>query len=146
MAQISTELREYLLKEWRYNCHPKYRNYFDQWLENLTDWQVTCFTAWMHGQMSPWITQPLDWNKNLTIGEIFTEAVRLARLGDSTQCSTFIQRYVQYLLEMNPGLSTNQASSIVKEQLGFYAGWQGDLDLAELVWKTYDCTHPNWKR
>lgn len=51
---ISPELQEYLKAEWRYNCHPKYMKYFDQWLENLTDWQIICFTAWMHGCMSPW--------------------------------------------------------------------------------------------
>jgi hypothetical protein len=47
-------LKEYLRNEWRYNSAPKYQHYFEGWYANLTDWQRTCFTAWMEGKMGPW--------------------------------------------------------------------------------------------
>ena len=47
------ELYEYLKKEWRYNCHPKYLQYFDEWFNNLTDYQIHCYSIWMTGKLGP---------------------------------------------------------------------------------------------
>lgn len=44
-------LKEYLLREWRHNCAPKYQRYFEEWYRNLT--------AWMLGSLSPWV-EPKD--------------------------------------------------------------------------------------
>lgn len=52
-------LKEYLLREWRHNCAPKYQRYFEEWYRNLTAWQLTCYTAWMLGSLSPWV-EPKD--------------------------------------------------------------------------------------
>ncbi len=50
---MNKELYEYLKREWRYNCHPKYLHYFDLWFENLTPHQIKCYTIWMEGKMGP---------------------------------------------------------------------------------------------
>lgn len=42
-AVITTELYEWLKKEWRYNNHPKYQQYFDEWIENITQEQADAF-------------------------------------------------------------------------------------------------------
>ena len=47
------ELYEYLKNEWRYNNHPKYMKFFDDWYNNLTEWQRKCYTIWMKGKLGP---------------------------------------------------------------------------------------------
>ena len=49
------ELYEYLKNEWRYNNHPKYMKYFDDWYNNLTERQRKCYTIWMKGKIGPFL-------------------------------------------------------------------------------------------
>ena len=50
---VNDGLKEYLRKEWRYNCAAKYQRYFEQWFDNLTDIQIKQYSVWMSGKMGP---------------------------------------------------------------------------------------------
>lgn len=52
---MNDPLYEYLKKEWRFNCHPKYLRYFDEWYKNLTEWQRFCYSVCMEGKLGPFI-------------------------------------------------------------------------------------------
>lgn len=40
---ITIELYEWLKKEWRYNNHPKYQQYFEEWIGGITQEQADAF-------------------------------------------------------------------------------------------------------
>lgn len=42
-------LKDYLSTEWRYNVQSKFYKYFEEWFNNLTDTQISYFTAYMNG-------------------------------------------------------------------------------------------------
>jgi hypothetical protein len=42
------DLHHYLEDQWRYNNHPKYQKYFEEWFKNLTVNQTHYYkTLWM---------------------------------------------------------------------------------------------------
>lgn len=48
--QRLTKLKEWLRKEWYYSSHVKYRRYFEEWWENITDNQIFHFSRMMYNQ------------------------------------------------------------------------------------------------
>ena len=48
------KLKEYLWTEFRYNVHPKYYQYFEEWYKNLTDNQISYYIAYSQGLKTPY--------------------------------------------------------------------------------------------
>lgn len=44
---MNDKLYEWLKTHWRYNNHPKYLKYFDDWVENITENQIIHFNRMM---------------------------------------------------------------------------------------------------
>lgn len=44
---MTEELYDYLLKEWRFNNHPKYLKYFELWISNISENQIFHFNRMM---------------------------------------------------------------------------------------------------
>ena len=50
---MTDALKEYLWNEFRYNVHPKYYKYFEDWFSNLIDNQILYYTTYSKGLKSP---------------------------------------------------------------------------------------------
>ena len=46
MIMLSENVKQYLWEEFRRNNIPKFYKYFDEWIENLTDEQISFYTAY----------------------------------------------------------------------------------------------------
>lgn len=51
---MTDELREYIQKEMKYTCHPKYYKYIDEYISNLTEHQIEYWKCWMKGKLTPY--------------------------------------------------------------------------------------------
>lgn len=47
------QLKEYLRKEFTWNSHKKYHKYFEEWFDNLTDYQLEFYKCYMNGDKTP---------------------------------------------------------------------------------------------
>ena len=54
---MKDKLKEYLHTEWRYNVHPKYLKYFEEWYNQLTEKQRLYYNAYMDGNKTPFTKQ-----------------------------------------------------------------------------------------
>lgn len=53
---MNSELKEFLWKEWKFNTLPKYYKYFDEWINNLTESQMTFYEyVWMKKDFNTYI-------------------------------------------------------------------------------------------
>ncbi len=50
-------LKDYLWNEFRYNVHPKYYKYFEEWFSNLTENQILYYTAYSQSKKSPYVEE-----------------------------------------------------------------------------------------
>lgn len=50
--KMNTELKEFITKELKYTSHPKYYKYIEEYISNLTNYQLLYWEAWMNGKMS----------------------------------------------------------------------------------------------
>ena len=50
MVALSENVKKYLWEEFRRNNIPKYYKYFNEWIENLTDEQITFYSAYAEGK------------------------------------------------------------------------------------------------
>ena len=50
MIKLSKNVKQYLWEEFSRNNIPKFYKYFDEWIENLTDEQITFYTAYSEGK------------------------------------------------------------------------------------------------
>lgn len=48
-------LKDYLWNEFKFNVHPKYYKYFEEWYNNLTENQILYYTAYSKGLKSPYL-------------------------------------------------------------------------------------------
>lgn len=48
------KLKEYLLKEWRFNNHIKYLGRFEEWYGNITEDQKMYYMAYADGKKTPY--------------------------------------------------------------------------------------------
>jgi len=53
---MDSELKEYLLHEWKFNNHTKYLKYFEDWIVNVTENQIVFYSAYRIGDKTPFIT------------------------------------------------------------------------------------------
>ena len=51
---MNSELKEYLLHEWKWNNHVKYLKYFEDWIGNLTEPQIQWYQAYKEGKKTLW--------------------------------------------------------------------------------------------
>lgn len=51
IGYMDDELRQYIVKELKYTSHVKYHRYIDEYINNLTDWQIMWWKAWSQGKM-----------------------------------------------------------------------------------------------
>ena len=76
-----------------------------------------------------------------TIGEVFDEALRLAKT-DRNEALDFFKTYVEYIFEDNEKIDTlNEAEKIAKANLGYFAGYYTP-EVCDIIYKTYQCSHP----
>lgn len=50
MIALSENVKQYLWEEFSRNNIPKFYKYFDEWIENLTDEQISFYTAYSEGK------------------------------------------------------------------------------------------------
>ena len=74
-----------------------------------------------------------------TIGEVFNEALRLART-DSYEAKEFFKEYINWISTQNH-YSWDKATEIAKSNLGYFAGYY-DEEVCDIIYKTYQCSHP----
>lgn len=48
---MTDELRQYIIRELKYTSHVKYHRYIDEYINNLTDWQIRWWETWRQGKM-----------------------------------------------------------------------------------------------
>ena len=82
-----------------------------------------------------------------TIGDIFNEAVRLAKT-DIEEALGFFGAYVQHIFSKADDLAAlpederlAAAESRAKSNFGYFAGYY-DAEVCDLVYKTFSCSHP----
>ena len=82
-----------------------------------------------------------------TFGEIFNEAIRLAKT-DVEEARRFFNAYVQHIFNNAPDLTAlaederlAAAESRAKSNFGYFAGYY-DAEVCDLVYKTFSCNHP----
>lgn len=75
-----------------------------------------------------------------TVGEIFDEALRIAKTGDQNEADNFAKEYASYCAEAN-GITFEEGMNIVKSNLGYFAGYF-NRETCDIIYKTYKCTHP----
>lgn len=51
---MNSELREYLLHEWKFNNHVKYLKYFEDWIGCLMEQQIQWYQAYKEGKKTLW--------------------------------------------------------------------------------------------
>ncbi len=74
-----------------------------------------------------------------TIGELFNEAIRLART-DKKEAQDFFYQYVNHISFTNK-YSWDKSIEIAKSNFGYFAGYY-DKGVVDLIYKTYQCSHP----
>ena len=76
-----------------------------------------------------------------TIGEIFNEALRLAKK-NKKEALEFFKAYIQYILEDADDINTlEEAEERAKHNFGYFAGYYS-ADVCKLIYKTFQCSHP----
>lgn len=48
---MTDELRQYIIRELKYTSHVKYHRYIDEYINNLTEWQIQWWETWRQGKM-----------------------------------------------------------------------------------------------
>lgn len=51
---MSENLKMYLWNEFKINNLPKFYQYFEIWIENLTESQIRYYLAYSEGKKTPW--------------------------------------------------------------------------------------------
>lgn len=74
-----------------------------------------------------------------TMGEVFNEALRLAKT-DSYEAQEFFVEYIGYIAHENT-CDFEKASRIAKSNFGYFAGYY-DAETCDIIYKTYQCSHP----
>ena len=75
-----------------------------------------------------------------TFGELFNLALKLAKENKSEAIEWF-KEYVQYIMIANNKTDWDEAVSIAKSNLGYFAGYY-DAKTYDLIYETYQCSHP----
>ena len=74
-----------------------------------------------------------------TIGEVFNEALRLAKT-DKDEAQDFFYQYVNHISVVNR-YSWDKSIEIAKSNLGYFAGYYNQ-EVCDIIYKTYQCSHP----
>ena len=74
-----------------------------------------------------------------TMGEVFNEALRLAKT-DSYEAQEFFREYINWISIQNH-YSWDKATEIAKSNFGYFAGYY-DEETCDIIYKTYQCSHP----
>jgi len=74
-----------------------------------------------------------------TIGEVFDEALRLAKT-DKDEAQDFFYQYVNHISFVNK-YSWDKSIEIAKSNLGYFAGYY-DKEVCDIIYNTYQCSHP----
>ena len=74
-----------------------------------------------------------------TIGEVFNEALRLAKT-DNDEAQDFFYQYVNHISFVNK-YSWDKSIEIAKSNLGYFAGYYNQ-EVCDIIYKTYQCSHP----
>ena len=76
-----------------------------------------------------------------TIGEIFDEALRLART-NKNEALNFFREYIQTILDEADDVNTwEEAENRAKSNFGYFAGYYSE-DVCKLMYDTFQCSHP----
>ena len=76
-----------------------------------------------------------------TFGAIFECALNLAN-EDKEKAQDFFKQYVLFIFKNNDKVkSLEEAEQIAKSNLGYFAGYY-DEEVCDIIYKTYQCTHP----
>jgi len=75
-----------------------------------------------------------------TFGELFNLALKLAKENKS-EAQEWFKEYVHYIMTENNSNNRDEAVSIAKSNLGYFAGYY-DAETCDLIYKTYQCSHP----
>lgn len=75
-----------------------------------------------------------------TIGQIFDEALRLAKEGDLNECKRFFRGYIEHIAD-DRGCTLDEADKIARSNIGYFAGYC-DNKTVKLIYDTYDLSHP----
>ena len=79
-----------------------------------------------------------------TMGELFNKALAIAKSGDSTECSNFLNSYAEYIYAQNSRdqvPTMEDAYKCAKSNLGYFSGYY-DSKTYELINKSYNAIHP----
>lgn len=49
---MNEELKEFIIKELKLTTYPKYYKYIDEFIKNITEYQLQYWNAWKDGKMS----------------------------------------------------------------------------------------------
>ena len=74
-----------------------------------------------------------------TMGEVFNEALRLAKT-DKDEAQDFFYQYVNHISFTNK-YSWDKSIEIAKSNLGYFAGYYNQ-EVCDIIYKTYQCSHP----
>lgn len=77
-----------------------------------------------------------------TIGQVFDEALRLAKNGTRSEIENFFKAYAMACSNDN-GVSVEEGIRIAKGNLGYFSGYC-DNATSKLIYETYDTCHPIW--
>ena len=75
-----------------------------------------------------------------TMGELFNKALAIAKSGDSTECSNFLNSYAEYIYAQNSRdkvPTMEDAYKCAKSNLGYFSGYY-DSETYELINKAYN--------
>lgn len=79
-------------------------------------------------------------NHLISMGQVFNMALSLAKT-DYDEAQNFFKEYIKYIYEDNKNISLEKAEEIAKRNLGYFAGYF-DSDICNIIYKTYECSHP----
>lgn len=77
-----------------------------------------------------------------TIGQVFDEALRLAKNGTRSEIEGFFKAYANTCSNDN-GVDAEEGINIAKRNLGYFSGYC-DNATAKLIYETYNTCHPIW--
>ena len=75
-----------------------------------------------------------------TIGEVFDEALRIAKTNNKDEAYDFFYAYVNLISTENK-YSWDKSIEIAKANLGYFAGYYNE-EVCDIIYKTYNCCHP----
>jgi len=76
--------------------------------------------------------------RRATIGELYNPAMKMT---DQAEADVYFARLVEHHVMVDPKLTREEAESIQRQNLGYYAGYY-DVETRERVERLFVCAHP----